>query len=357
MNAENFSRYLKDRSLLHQLPYEELKTMALQYPYCQPLQLLLLRKSLQDNRSDWTTILGKVAAATSDRRLLYSEINEHLSAVQQEEVFQLSEEYLELNSLEEEALELSGLEPAEEIEASESALELDFSPGASAGIFDVDHSPAHQTDGDVEAPELELPASEPDDAAVPSIEEEEEAEMAPITEGVTVPTEEVAGEDSLFTGPAVEEEMKEPEYSHAILVATAVAGLSFSYKEADGGVSKHDAIPHKKPAPRPKSSFTSWVAQFQPPDIQTQLSDIMESKKIEDIRKRRKKKKGEGSSVDEIVLQSITENGDLVSETLAKVLAKQGQYSKAEEMYRRLMLVFPEKSDYFAQQISNLKSK
>jgi pentatricopeptide repeat protein len=120
----------------------------------------------------------------------------------------------------------------------------------------------------------------------------------------------------------------------------------------------HEPLHAPKPSPRPKSSFSSWVAQFQPPDIQTQLSEIMESKKMEDNRMTRKnKKKGHpNSKVDEIVLQSITENGNLVSETLAKVLAQQGQYEKAEEMYRRLMLVFPEKSDYFAQQILNIKS-
>jgi pentatricopeptide repeat protein len=83
----------------------------------------------------------------------------------------------------------------------------------------------------------------------------------------------------------------------------------------------------------------------------------MESGKMEEKRRHRKKKKQKPSSkVDEIVLQSITENGNLVSETLAKVLVQQGQYEKAEEMYRRLMLVFPEKSDYFAQQILNIKS-
>jgi hypothetical protein len=147
---------------------------------------------------------------------------------------------------------------------------------------------------------------------------------------------------------------------HAVHTAVAIAGLTWAVPE---NLSSHDRMaPHgplyePRPSPRPKSSFTSWVAQFQPPDIQTQLNDIMESGKMEEKRRHRKKKKQKPSSkVDEIVLQSITENGNLVSETLAKVLVQQGQYEKAEEMYRRLMLVFPEKSDYFAQQILNIKS-
>lgn len=63
------------------------------------------------------------------------------------------------------------------------------------------------------------------------------------------------------------------------------------------------------------------------------------------------------SGVGHIAIRSITENKEVLSETLAELLAAQGEYHKAIEMYQRLMLVFPKKSDYFAEQIEILKSK
>ncbi len=54
--------------------------------------------------------------------------------------------------------------------------------------------------------------------------------------------------------------------------------------------------------------------------------------------------------------KSIEEPMSLASETLAKILAKQGQTEKAIEMYKRLILIFPEKKAYFASAIENLKN-
>lgn len=372
MNAETFSRYLQDRSLLHQLPYEELKTMAMQYPFCQPLQLLLLRKSLQDRRQDWDTVLARVAATTSDRSLLYAEVEAYLETAPEEEVFQLSEDYLELNSLEEkpaEALELSDLDINPE--PSESVLELDFGFDTDAP-GEADHSPESDTPAAGVGEELNLSMADELNGQETDIEAWKNQELQALESALNEVTPDGAAhpelEEPYFSGIA-EEQVGDPSleasFFNAIADAVAVAGLIsqvtyYEQEESPGAdrMAPHEPLHGPKPSPRPKSSFSSWVAQFQPPDIQTQLSEIMESKKMEDNRKTQKKEKkaNPNSKVDEIVLQSITENGDLVSETLARVLAQQGQHEKAEEMYRRLMLVFPEKSDYFAQQILNIKS-
>jgi hypothetical protein len=57
---------------------------------------------------------------------------------------------------------------------------------------------------------------------------------------------------------------------------------------------------------------------------------------------------------------ALTPNKDdfeLISETLAMVYANQGYVGKAEKMFKKLGLLFPEKSSYFADQIKMLKSK
>lgn len=61
------------------------------------------------------------------------------------------------------------------------------------------------------------------------------------------------------------------------------------------------------------------------------------------------------STVDDLAQKSIESDLSMVTETLAKITALQGDKDKAERMYQQLILKNPEKSDYFAQQIENLK--
>lgn len=52
--------------------------------------------------------------------------------------------------------------------------------------------------------------------------------------------------------------------------------------------------------------------------------------------------------------KSTTDQLDIVSETLAQIHAKRGNLEKAVAIYKKLMLLNPEKSDYFAKQIEKL---
>ncbi len=48
---------------------------------------------------------------------------------------------------------------------------------------------------------------------------------------------------------------------------------------------------------------------------------------------------------------------DFVTETLAAIYADQGYYDKAIEVYAKLILLYPEKSTYFASLVNEIKSK
>jgi DNA-binding SARP family transcriptional activator len=57
----------------------------------------------------------------------------------------------------------------------------------------------------------------------------------------------------------------------------------------------------------------------------------------------------------DISQSSVEEKEDLASEKLIKVYIQQGYHQKAIEAYEKLSLKYPEKSDYFAEQIEKIK--
>lgn len=61
-----------------------------------------------------------------------------------------------------------------------------------------------------------------------------------------------------------------------------------------------------------------------------------------------------GGQVEDLARQSVLEDATLVTETMARVYAKQGQIGKARKAYELLALKYPAKSTYFAAQLKQL---
>ncbi|MCB0613005.1 MAG: hypothetical protein KDC75_06850 [Phaeodactylibacter sp.] len=411
MNSDNFTQYLEDPSRLYQASYQELKTLALQYPYCQNLHLLLFQKSYMDGSGDWENNLEKAAIYSIDRKHLYHQARKLDKKAAETDNFLLSEEFLELKSLESLHLEEGLLSQAGQTGREEATLQLEFGPMpqepsaekkphpvALSGemeeeeedadeLFDISAGMAPQEENGIyrEEPHGEEPGAgqvEPEPASdeQPSL-HDEAPEPGPLTFEVE---EELirACSGILFILENKEAELHQPPNSsaqHKTKEATAGATIKKSrrplpspelaaLKEKTQSRPPLPASPHPEglgdtPKPQPKKSFTSWIEKFQSPNVQVRLSELMESKKREESKRKRKKNKKAKAiqpntpGVGRLAIRSITENKEILSETLAELLVSQGEYHRATEMYQALMLVFPQKSDFFAEKIENLKRK
>lgn len=276
MNAENFSSFLQDPSKLYQIPYQELKSLVVQYPYSQPLRLLLLQKSQMEQHPEYERNLHQAATYMPDRTLLFLLIREYQTLETGESLFELEEERLELKALSEIFAERETREST-----VPSPPEKDLY--ALLDLFREDDEPA-----DVAAP-VQTPVVETPPAPDP------QPEPAP-----------------------------EPV------------------------ISKTPPPKTKKPvsAPQPKSAFSSWKAAGSPlPAWESIPLPKIESEPESPVKPR------------ELARKSVEEKEDIVSETLAGLLALQGHTQKAIQMYEKLCLIFPEKSSFFAQKIDKLKRK
>jgi hypothetical protein len=113
----------------------------------------------------------------------------------------------------------------------------------------------------------------------------------------------------------------------------------------------HEEMAKETASPK---SFTAWLKVVSPAD-DNDVEEQLEPNNTEYYTFEKPKK--EFFSPAKKAKESLDENKMPVSETLAKIFALQGNYSKAIYVYEQLILIFPEKKSFFATQIKNLKKK
>lgn len=69
------------------------------------------------------------------------------------------------------------------------------------------------------------------------------------------------------------------------------------------------------------------------------------------------RKNDTGEEVEDLSERSTTLNGPLLTESYAKILARQGRFDQAIEVYQKLIAKNPEKITYFAEKIAELQRK
>jgi len=126
----------------------------------------------------------------------------------------------------------------------------------------------------------------------------------------------------------------------------------------------------EKPAqvgPMPKSAFSSWRQKkaIAPLKKKKEKKKKQKSNKVIEVpdlfkkeKKEKKKKKGKNSkkkNTKRFAMESLLEHEDVVSETLAEIVAEQGRKKKALKMYKRLIKMHPEKAAIYLNRIEEIK--
>jgi len=463
MTAENFSYYLKKPEHLYQVSYQELKSLVVQYPYCQNLRYLLLTKSQIENSKEYPKDLALAATYHVDRSYLYQLIHQKEGA-ENSENFVLNEDFLELKDLSTENKEkkaLPILAHREEIKTQEEDLEFPNLEVASStflidpsipqeainevnNMIDNDDDEMEQTESlDVEIPTspfLENSLAEEvadnisDDSEMISYMKKPKNSKSVIEQLLGKTKDSIQEQENISSTSEnkinLEDELESPPTSVqndfkdlTPIKETTRLGKEVLFEITNKTEKEMDALMHKanqseeeelgyldlkeetksqdsvKPleasAPSPKSSFKSYLDQFQPPsgfieeiEEETELANAIDEataeEKEEEVglifikKKKSKKKKKKKKLMSKIKMKkkakkekkekkkkkakvvaeankSVQQSDDIVSETLAKLLAKQGSHKKAIRMYKRLSLIFPKKSSFFAKKIAKLK--
>jgi len=155
---------------------------------------------------------------------------------------------------------------------------------------------------------------------------------------------------------------------HEIIEEEIEIAQYFTFSEdTDLMLSQEESVPAE--VPEAISEFARWLHQKRKTTYDYELKQAgaaRETHKFTTVaepaatllpeKKKKKKKKKKELLIINFAEQSLIEQDNIVSETLANVLASQGHFEKAIEMFKKLSLLFPEKSNTFADQIQKLKS-
>lgn len=167
-------------------------------------------------------------------------------------------------------------------------------------------------------------------------------------------TNKLAGEDLLPESKAKEPSMAE-QTQKLIKLDEGLKGIS---QEIDEKIN----IPQTKTRVRRQIPSDDLMETIK----RREKKEILDDKKKEqiDLIKAFSKKSIKLATIKEIEANKNTENlaaestkisDKLISETFAKILASQGKFKMATEIYQKLILKFPDKRAYFADLIENLK--
>lgn len=292
---------------------QALESLVQQYPWCQSFQVLYAKALKDSDDILFTTQLKKTAVYATDRKMLYK-------LIMQRGLQNTIETFDQLVSI-----------PTNQPEVNEPSIKIPVNQPETEN-FEEPIGPVEIVEETIEAkPEIAAEiSSAPADSIVPEI-DSSMLEMEVLRE-VVAHAYQLEMEETLL-------ENKEQTQETSVDQTTEKANKPLSF--IDFINSNRPEVSAKKPD-LPKVNSDNLIERF-----------IKNEPKIE-------RKKAEFFSPVNMGKISIVDNLEIVSETLAGIYAKQGDFEKAIRAYEQLALKYPEKSSYFAaliQELNHSKTK
>ena len=319
MNKNVFNTLILDPANVDPKYKKELKNLVNDFPYSANIRLLYLSALLNDTDIHFEEELKKTAGYITDRRVLRQLVDKPVI----KEDYIVNEITLKAKQKESESLEVK---TAPEVLHETKDIKLE--------IVTNNTEPQESE---------EVITEEPGKKPLP------EEELIPPTKDPIQPS-------TSFIS----------ELDNQIISSAINASLSLEVDKASAEIKLEENQPQKEELIEnndPKS-FLEWIgvsATEVKPEISLKQAERLAFKKRaeslinEFIANQPKiKPKKEFYSPENMAKKSLVDNENIVTETLAKVYADQGNISKAKSIYEQLILRFPEKKSYFATIIRNL---
>ena len=344
MNKTLFNTLILDPGNVDPKYKKELKNLVDDFPYSANIRLLYLSALLNDTDIHFEEELKKTAGYISDRRVLRQLINKPDT----KEYYIVNETIVKVKQKEPESLIISDTD--EHLHTSHEIIEK---------VTDIKEEESLQVKATAEVlpetkdikPEIEIEDSETRKSE-DGITKEPEKKPLPEEELISTPEEPIQPSTSFI-----------PELENQIISSAVNASLSLEVDKASAEIKLEERQAQKEENNDPKS-FLEWISvsatEVKPEVSPKQAERLAFKKRAESLinefitNQPKIKPKKEFYSPENMAKKSLIDNENIVTETLAKVYADQGNISKAKSIYEQLILRFPEKKSYFASLIRNL---
>lgn len=346
MKAQTFVEYIQNPAQINAEAGAELQKIVEKYPYFYAAQTLFLKYLKQTNNSVFEEELQKRSVFINNKSILndflskefFVETVAETETESEEEMLTFENEMIPFENPQTEQIEETAESEANETVQEEKEEEF---------LFELTESPQNATDDDdIQITfETEKPASSEESLAF-EIEEDEEPQQESLLEEIQV---EEATPIVEFTEKQTEaEEIKE-------LAETPI-----------------EPIAPEKPLSLAETILLR-IQQMKENETQSFSETEVEPKSAEEEKKTLQEEQQSiidkflsYDEVPQISVENMSENqfdksersvqeGEYVTETMAKIYVQQKKNSKAIKIYEQLALQFPQKSVYFAQKISELQ--
>jgi hypothetical protein len=327
MNLQEAAKHIESPQGFTQQTSEELKDLLEKYPFAQVFSILYL-KSLSDLQSfHYDDALKKHACSITNRAILYNLIHEknaQQSAVQTLENIEKTQATTHILQENEETKILPILEENQE----STAIQDEQLPNNTDKIvLEFDLQEIHNA---MEAQSANVLENKDEEPTTKEVEQVFDIRLSDV-----------------------------PELD--INIASSAINSNLEWNMGD-------FIPHhqtKNHSPeKEKRSFIAWLQSAKNKSDENPSLDENKKEKINNLienfienQPKISKPKSDFYSANKKAMESIQENEIPVSSTLAKIYALQGHYPKSIAIYQQLILKYPEKKTYFANQINEIEKK